>query len=79
MPFAHFLYNILKQADITGTRLLSCMMWNRRLAPVPHHIINFLRGEAARVPSERGQRLGESDMREVTVIGFACKKKHGIY
>src|SRR5215472_15963969 len=48
-------------ARACGARLIYYVVWNMRFAHVPHHIVNCLRGEAAREAKMRGRKLQESD------------------
>src|SRR6266566_2634864 len=41
-------------ARACGARLIYYVLWNRREAPVPQHIINCWRGKAAPAAGERG-------------------------
>src|SRR5215469_7200877 len=50
-----------------GACLVYCVVWSRRSAPAPHHTIYFLRGEAARAPSERAKLL---IIRHALTIGY---------
>jgi len=47
-PFLIRVYLISTLARACGARQMEDVVWNRRDAPVPHHILHLLRGEAAR-------------------------------